>query len=525
MTLNIWYVVVFSIPFAVFTLYFILGNVLVFFYPKFDLKKHFALVEKYWAYYFQKHPSVDIFLTACGEELEVLSKTMHAISKLNYDNYKVYILDDKGDKDLEELTNKYNFNYRHRSNAGWMKKAGNLRYGYEISEGEFVIVFDADFVPHPDFIREALPYMADPEVGIVQTAQYFDTSDEAFRNNPLEAGSGASVENFYKVINPSRGAFDASICVGTNAIYRRQMIEDAGGNALSEYKEDVETGINCIRAGYKIKYIPLILAIGLSPDTLQAYFAQQNRWCTGSTMEDAEKPAVIKKPLSLAQKLWYSLGGLYYLRGALAIVMSLQTFLILTFNTDTVRLSHTIYFIPYIVLMYVIPNLAEFNRPRLGKVLAGVGKMYIYLYTILNNLQNKKVGWVATGNKAVRSSKSFVDFVRLVTISSASMYAFALYVVSTGALFSSWRVFVPSVSMLYLISIHGLFMVYSNLALFEGGYTIQAFSRLQKLFKPAVSANIIVILLTFLVQYSNPLNRVNNTTETSKKLPDIEVSA
>lgn len=148
-----------------------------------------------------------------------------------------------------------------------------MRYGYEQTQSKFVIVFDADFVPHPDFIREALPYISDPKVGIVQTAQYFDTSADVHRQNPLEAGSGASGENFYKVVNPVRSTFNAAICVGTNAIYPRQMIEDCGGNALSEYKEDVETGLNCLRAGSKIKYLPLIPAIGLSPDNLQAYFA------------------------------------------------------------------------------------------------------------------------------------------------------------------------------------------------------------------------------------------------------------
>ncbi len=79
-----------------------------------------------------------------------------------------------------------------------MKKAGNLKYAYERTRGEFIVIFDADFAPHPDFLLELLPYTADPKLGIVQSPQYFDISNEAYRKSPLAYAAAYQEELFYR---------------------------------------------------------------------------------------------------------------------------------------------------------------------------------------------------------------------------------------------------------------------------------------------------------------------------------------
>lgn len=77
-----------------------------------------------------------------------------------------------------------------------MKKAGNLRHAFARTSGEAVVIFDADFCPRSDFLRETLPYLLDPSIGIVQTPQFFRWCKE---QTWVEKGAGASQEFFYRM--------------------------------------------------------------------------------------------------------------------------------------------------------------------------------------------------------------------------------------------------------------------------------------------------------------------------------------
>ncbi|KAL8637226.1 MAG: hypothetical protein Q9228_005477, partial [Teloschistes exilis] len=81
----------------------------------------------------------------------------------------------------------------------------------------------------------------------------------------------------------SREEWGASMCAGSNAIYRRTALEPVGGTIPVAHSEDNYTGVYIVSAGWTIKYIPLVLACGNSPDTPIAYFNQQMRWCSGNT--------------------------------------------------------------------------------------------------------------------------------------------------------------------------------------------------------------------------------------------------
>lgn len=84
-----------------------------------------------------------------------------------------------------------------RDNRPELKKAGNLRHAFAQTVGEITAVFDADFCPRPDFLRETLPYFLDRSIGIVQTPQFFRRTEE---QTWVEQGAGASQEAFYRMI-------------------------------------------------------------------------------------------------------------------------------------------------------------------------------------------------------------------------------------------------------------------------------------------------------------------------------------
>lgn len=84
-----------------------------------------------------------------------------------------------------------------RDNRPELKKAGNLRYAFARTSGEVISIFDADFCPRADFLRETLPYLVDPSIGILQTPQFFRRLG---RQTWVEQGAGACQEPFYRLV-------------------------------------------------------------------------------------------------------------------------------------------------------------------------------------------------------------------------------------------------------------------------------------------------------------------------------------
>lgn len=137
-----------------FTLYHVCTYGLAVFYKRFDIPRHERLVAEFWNG--RAEPSVDIFLPICGEDIDILKNTWEYVSQLHYKNKHVYVLDDsKQDRDQHQrIAEGYGYTYLTRPNRGEMKKAGNLKYGYERSSSEFVAIFDADFAPKREFLTE-----------------------------------------------------------------------------------------------------------------------------------------------------------------------------------------------------------------------------------------------------------------------------------------------------------------------------------------------------------------------------------
>ena len=156
---------------------------------------------------------MDVHLPVCGEPLEVLRNTWSAVAELMA-GYKgvvrAYVLDDGDDPEAARLAAEFGFSYWVRPSPGEFKKSGNLRYAFDRTDGEFIVILDADFAPRSDFLAETLPYMDDPAVAIVQTPQYFRVSA---RQTWVERAAGAIQEVFYRSVQVARDRFGQAICV------------------------------------------------------------------------------------------------------------------------------------------------------------------------------------------------------------------------------------------------------------------------------------------------------------------------
>jgi cellulose synthase/poly-beta-1,6-N-acetylglucosamine synthase-like glycosyltransferase len=362
----------------------------------FDDQEHRREVEAWWGAH-PGYPSVDVFLPICGEDRGVLLNTWLHVRALDYPRLTVYCLDDGGDEDMRSVAEELGFKYLRRDNPGWFKKAGNLQFAYENSCGEFILILDADFAPRPDFLRETLPYFAaEPDLGIVQTPQFFATTS---RQNWLERGAGAVQELFYRVVQVSRGGQDAAICVGTCAVYRRAALDANGGTTLIEHSEDIHTGFDLRRLGWRLRYIPINLATGLCPDNLAAFFRQQYRWCLGSLGLCTSRKFWQTK-LPVRTRMCYLAGFAYYVLTALAVVTAPLIPLTLTlFFPARIRVVNYVILLPALLWLYVVLPLWHHSRFRWETLSVKLTYGWAHAFAILDLVRGRQMSWTATGQQ------------------------------------------------------------------------------------------------------------------------------
>lgn len=341
--------------------------------------------------------SVDVFLPVCGEPLEVLRNTWHHVARLAWhDELTVYVLDDAGDARVEGMAEDFGFVYLSRLSRGWMKKAGNLRHGFERSAGDFIAIFDADFCPRPDYLYELMPYFDEERIGIVQSPQHFRVSDE---QGWLERGAGAVQEFFYRAVQVSRERHDGAICVGTNAVYRRRALDDNGGTTLIAHSEDVHTGFDLRRLGWGLRYVPTCVATGACPDELGAFFRQQYRWCMGS-MSLLRSRKFWTTPLPLTARLCYMSGFGYYVVTALTVLAApVVPLALLLAAPELVRIENYAVLAPGLVYAYIV--FPMWHRCRYGTEAFTVKMIYgwAHLFAIVDIVRGRPMGWAPTGAK------------------------------------------------------------------------------------------------------------------------------
>jgi cellulose synthase (UDP-forming) len=360
-----------------------------------DLASHQHTVENWTP---RRYPSVDVFVPTAGEELDLLDNTMRHLNLLEWPGeLRVSILDDSGRTSVRHLATVYGFSYLARPGSEY-KKAGNLRYGAERTNGEIIAIFDADFVPRPDFLLELVPYMDDPNVGIVQSPQFFDT---AKRMNWIQRCSAATQELFYRFIQPSRDALGAAVCVGTSALYRRTALDAIGGFPKIGQSEDIYTGLWMQDAGYSTRYVPVVVSKGVTPNNLDNFVAQQYRWCEGSITMLATKRFHTTPNLALKARLSYWSGFLYYVSTALSsLIIPLPAIIMTWFFPQWVRPWNTIWLAGTLALWLVVYPMVMHGRWRIEVLRIQTVYGFAHVFNIVHLIRGRVVEWHPTGSKA-----------------------------------------------------------------------------------------------------------------------------
>lgn len=366
-----------------------------------SLEDHIVLIED-WRRGRTEFPSVNVFLPTCGEDADVLDNTFRYVSEIEWPgDISMHVLDDADDPATKALAHKWGLHYVVRENRGELKKAGNLINAFENTSGDYMVVFDADFAPRPDFLWETIPYMANSATGVVQTAQYFDVDG---RVNEFARFSGSLQEIFFRWIQPARDTYEAAICAGTNVVYKREAVIAAGGFARVPLGEDVHSGVKIWVANYRTRYLPLVLAKGLAPDTWAALTNQQYRWCR-SSMLLMVSTFFRSAPFSVAQRICFWAAFLYYMASAaMILIVALPTLVIVWFYPTEIHPYQYLAMVPAILAtFFVFPLLARGWRPTIFRV--SMINTFCHIQAVVDALRDKVQAWVPTGATSAPTKK------------------------------------------------------------------------------------------------------------------------
>lgn len=231
-------------------------------------------------------PSVTVQLPMYNERF-VVERLLATVAAFDYpaDKLQIQVIDDSTD-DTTDLVAKLVAGYqaagldmvhiRRPVRQGF--KAGALQYATETAKGEVIVVFDADFVPAPDFLKRAVPAFADPKVGVVQTRWEYLNRDDSL----LTRMQALCYDSFYLAEQPGRqhGGHFMNFS-GSGILLRRQALDDAGGWSWDTLAEDADLSFRLQFKGWRIVYLPDVSVPGELPLDVQAYKVQQFRWAKG----------------------------------------------------------------------------------------------------------------------------------------------------------------------------------------------------------------------------------------------------
>ncbi|KAG5191296.1 nucleotide-diphospho-sugar transferase [Tribonema minus] len=372
-------------------------------------------------------PTVDVFLPSCGEPIEVIQNTFSLVAKMNWypNKFKVYALDDgPRPKSIEALAKQYKFNYMRRPDPGHMKKAGNLMYAFAHTDGDLIVIFDADFCPRTDFLEHTVPYFTYPDVCILQTPQYFRVKPT---QTWVERGAGSIQEGFYRIIQQNRQRFNATICVGSCAVYRRTALDPLGGTANVGYSEDCYTGFLLTNAGWRVQYLPLPLSMGTCPDEKKAFFTQNYRWCTGSLMLTTSAEFWHSR-LTRAQKMCYATGGLYYSATALSIFVNAVPAIILVYTRPHLVMWYNTFFaLPS--LLFPFCAMRAWNTQHFGFECIRIRWLQYsaHLVALYDKFAGDRMAWQSTGGAAGKTKNKRYNFAMAMLLHVTLAQMLALY--------------------------------------------------------------------------------------------------
>lgn len=333
----------------------------------------------------ESHPAVAVVVSAYHEPIDVLEKTLSCLYNLNYPKICVYFLDDtrydlpgSDPVEMEDYRNAVDslcqrhgaYLFRrtwHGAKAGMINDfigfmGAMFLDGYEfynygrsdcLGEETYIAIFDADQNPMPGFLDPLIARLEEQkDLAFVQTPQYYTN----FRKNRVARSAGLQQVIFHEYICEGKNLKESMFCCGTGVVFRIAALQEVGGLDTTSVTEDFATSLKLHQKKWRSAYHRRVMAFGMGPEDLGAYFKQQFRWALGTIgMLRRMVPLFFSKPRSMPALRWweYFLSGSYYMVGWVHFIFMLCPMLYLFWGVPTYFAHPEIYllfFLPYLTV-------------------------------------------------------------------------------------------------------------------------------------------------------------------------------
>jgi cellulose synthase (UDP-forming) len=411
----------------------------------------------------EKPFTVDVFITTCGEPLDILRHTLMGAVAITYEPKTIYVLDDKDSPQVAALAEKFGLRYLARPEHQ-ESKAGNLNYGLAHSDGELILTLDADQVPHPKILDRLVGYFKISRIGFVQTKQNFIVP----HGDPF----GNTDKVFYNVMQCGKDGDNAAFSCGSGVVYRRRALQEIGGFSTWNVVEDVHTSILLHQRGWRSIYYNYSLSVGTAPTDIWGVYRQRGQWALDSLRLFFWDNPFFRRGLTLRQKLQYANLGFVYLVSAwfmpifflVPILSILTSQAVLTASVP----SYILHRLPYFLVMGLAYELLNYPTPYLHAYQMWTGLFPVFILSTLRALRfrQNKPAYTVTSKKQVAELKkpAFVALLPQLAIIAGSIYTviYGLFF-ATGPLdfrllncaWSTWAVWTLSgICMAALFNIH-----------------------------------------------------------------------
>lgn len=325
-------------------------------------------------------PTVDVMVPSYNEDPSILRTTLLASLQMNYPKEKltVYLLDDGGTDQrcnhsnaniaeesrtrraqLQQMCNELGVHYLARE-KNIHAKAGNLNAGLQHSNGELVVVLDADHIPTLDFLYNTVGwFLKDPKMFLVQTPHFFSNPDPVEKNLQTFSFMPSEGEMFYRATQKGLDYWNGSFFCGSAAVLRRRCLEEVGGFSGESITEDAETALTLHAAGYHSAFIDYPMINGLAPESLSGFAQQRVRWATGMLQIFLLKRPMFIPGLTLAQRICYMSSCFFWFFPLARMVFLIAPVFFLIFGLKIYETDATRFFIfamPHMFGVFMLSN-------------------------------------------------------------------------------------------------------------------------------------------------------------------------
>lgn len=457
-------------------------------------------------------PTVDVYIPSYNEPEDMLEITVRAAVNIRYpkDKLRVHLLDDGGTVQKRTQANpeaaaeaqlrhetliatceRLGAHYQTRE-RNEHAKAGNINSAFHKTDGDLVLILDADHVPTVDFLENTVGFfLVDPKLFLVQTPHFFINPDPIEKNLQMFGRIPSENEMFYSVIQHGLDFWNSAFFCGSAAVLRRQCLAEVGGIQGTSITEDAETALELHGRGYHSVYLGIPMISGLQPETFTGFVVQRVRWAQGMVQIFLLKNPLFMQGLSVWQRICYFSSSFFWFFGYARVVFMLVPLAYLLFGLQIYNATMTdflAYGLPHVIGVMLVSDFL-FGKVRWAFVseLYELMQSFFSLPGIIKVLKNPRAPTFLVTPKGEHLEEDFIS-----KLSGPFYLVYSLLVV--GMVVGIWRfIALPEERSIVLVT-----MGWNTFNLILMNAAVGAlFERRQRRSAPRMPANVAAELVLF----------------------------